>query len=87
MFRTPVLAAALAVLAVPAAAADIKVSVLGLDAASAHTQIVRAARTACSVALRGSFLEAHYEMESCIDDAVASAEAKLILGHAVAKMR
>ena len=76
MFRTIAVAAVLGSLALPAGAASVKVNVAGLDAKTAHAQIVRAAQTACSAALQDSPTVRYYEMSPCIDDAVAAAEAK-----------
>jgi UrcA family protein len=76
--RGALLATALGALALPAAAASIKVNVniAGLDAKTAHSQIVRAAETACSAALQGSTFDRYYQMGPCIDEAIANAEAK-----------
>ena len=74
--RAIVLAAVLGALAVPASAGSIKVNVTGLDAKTAHTQIVRAAQTVCSMVLADEPLS-HYLMADCIDQAVAATEAKV----------
>ena len=76
MFRTIVLAAALGSLALPAAAASVKVNIAGLDAKTAHQKLVHAAATACNEVLQDSAIARYYEMSPCIDDAVAAAEAK-----------
>ena len=75
-FRALMLAAAVAGSALPAAAASVKVNVSGLDAKTAHVQIVKAAATACSSALADESLR-YYSMSDCINDAVASTEAKV----------
>jgi hypothetical protein len=78
MLRTLALAAALGALALPAAAASVTVNIAGLDAKAAHARIVHAAIAACSAELRDeSPLIQYYQMSSCIDEAVADAEAKL----------
>ena len=74
-FRVIALAATLGALALPAAAASVKVNIAGLDSKAAHAQIVRAAETACSSALADQTLR-YYSMSSCIDEAVATTEAK-----------
>ena len=74
--RGALLVTALGALALPAAAASIKVNIAGLDAKTAHSQIVRAAETACSAALQGSTFDRYYQMGPCIDEAIANAEAK-----------
>jgi hypothetical protein len=76
MFRTIALAVTLGSLALPAAAASVKVNIAGLDTKTAHAQIVHAAEKACSAALQESAVVRYYEMAPCIDDAVAAAEAK-----------
>jgi hypothetical protein len=76
MFRTIALAVALGSLALPAAAASVKVNIAGLDAKSAHEKIVRAAEQACNAVLQDSAIARYYEMTPCVDDAVAVAEAK-----------
>jgi UrcA family protein len=77
MFRTLAFAAALGALALPAAAASVKINIAGLDAKTAHAHIVRAAQAACSAALNESPVVRYYDMGPCIDDAVAATEAKL----------
>ena len=74
-FRAIALASALGGLALPAAAASVKVNVAGLDAKAAHVQIVRAAEAVCSSALADQTLR-YYSMSSCIDETVAATEAK-----------
>jgi len=74
--RTLALAAVLGALALPAAAASIKVNVAGLDAKTAHAKIVRAAEAACSSALADETLR-YYSMASCIDETVAATQAKV----------
>lgn len=74
-YRAIALASALGALALPAAAASVKVNLAGLDAKAAHVQIVRAAEAACSSALASETLR-YYSMSSCIDEAVATTEAK-----------
>lgn len=74
-YRVVALASALGALALPAAAGSIKVNIAGLDAKAAHVQIVRAAEAACSSALSSETLR-YYSMSSCIDETVATAEAK-----------
>jgi len=76
MVRTLVIAAALAVLAIPASAESVKVNIAGLDAKAAHAKITRAAEQACSAVLNDSPVIRYYEMSTCVDDAVARAEAK-----------
>ena len=80
MFRTIALAvlgaAVLGAAALPAAAASVTVNVAGLDAKTAHAHIVRAAQTACSIALTDSAVVRYYEMSPCVNEAVAAAEAK-----------
>lgn len=76
MLRSFVLAAVLGSLALPAAAASVKVNVAGLDTKAAHAKIVRAAQEACNAVLQDSAIARYYEMPPCIDDAVAAAEAK-----------
>ena len=76
VLRGALLVTALGALALPAAAASIKVNIAGLDAKTAHSQIVRAAETACSAALQGSPFDRYYQMGPCIDEAIAAAEAK-----------
>jgi hypothetical protein len=74
-FRALVLAAAVTGFALPAAAASVKVNVAGLDAKTAHVQIVKAAEAACSSALADESLR-YYSMSDCITEAVAATEAK-----------
>jgi hypothetical protein len=74
-FRTLVLTAALGALALPAAAASVKVNIAGLDAKTAHAKIVRAAETACSLSLADETLR-YYSINSCVDEVVAATEAK-----------
>ena len=78
MFRTIALAvlgaAVLGTAALPAA--SVTVNVAGLDAKTAHAHIVRAAQTACSIALTDSAVVRYYEMSPCVNEAVAAAEAK-----------
>jgi len=74
-YRAVALASALGALALPAAAASVKVNIAGLDAKAAHVQIVRAAEAACSSALADESLR-YYSMRSCIDEAVTTTEAK-----------
>jgi hypothetical protein len=69
------LTAVLAASALPASAASVKVNLAGLDAKAAHAQIARAAETACSSALADQTLR-YFSMSSCIDETIASAEAK-----------
>jgi UrcA family protein len=76
MFRSLALAAALGAMALPAAAASVKVNIAGLDAKTAHARIVRAAETVCSAELPDSAVVRYYEMPSCITEATATAEAK-----------
>jgi hypothetical protein len=78
MIRALALAATLS-LALPAAAAtSVKINVAGLDAASAHTAIVRAAKTACRIELRdASTFELHYHWVDCVDGAIARAASNL----------
>jgi hypothetical protein len=73
--RAITLAAALGALAFPAAAASVKVNITGLDSKAAHAQIVRAAATVCSAALADQPLR-YYAIGACIDQAVATTEAK-----------
>lgn len=73
--RTLTVAAVLAALALPAAAASVKVNVAGLDAKAAHNQIHRAAEQVCSAALNDEPLS-HYLMADCIEQTVATTEAK-----------
>ena len=78
--RGAILATALGALALPAAAASLKVNVAGLDAATAHAKIVRAAAAVCSATLEGSTADRYYQMGPCIHDAVTTAEAKFAAG-------
>ncbi len=81
VLRGALLATALGALALPAAAAtSLKVNVAGLDAATAHAKIVRAAATVCSATLQGSTEDRYYQMGPCIHDAVVTAEAKFAAG-------
>jgi hypothetical protein len=73
--RAIVLAAVLGAMALPAAAASVKVNVAGVDSKTAHARIVRAAETACSAALADE-PQRFYVISSCIDETVASTEAK-----------
>lgn len=73
--RAIALAAVLGALALPAAAASVKVNIAGLDAKTAHARIVLAAQTACSAAFGDDPLR-FYALPSCIDETVASTEAK-----------
>jgi hypothetical protein len=84
MYRTVVLTAAFAALALPAAAAtSVTVNIAGLDSKAAHAKIVRGAEVACIVELRDeSTLMAYYERPDCINDAVARAEASLPIADA-----
>lgn len=77
MFRTALLSAAVAVLALPVAAQTlVKVNVNGLDAKAAHEAILRAAKEACAVELRNSSpLGQYYGHLDCVNAAVANAEA------------
>jgi len=74
--RTIAFAGVLAALALPAAAAGVKVNVAGLDAHAAHVAITRAAETVCSTTFEGSPIDRYYLMSSCISDTVAATEAK-----------
>ncbi len=76
MFRKLVLAATFAAIALPAAAhTEVKVSLAGLDAKSAHAAIVQAAQAACREELAGqSTLVQFYARPECINSAVAKAE-------------
>jgi hypothetical protein len=76
-FRALALAAAVAGFALPAAAASVKVNVAGLDAKTAHVQIVKAAESACSSALADESLR-FYSMSNCISETVATTEAKVV---------
>ena len=78
MFRSLAIAAAFAVVALPAAAASVTVDISGLDSATAHAKIEKAAEQACRVALSDeSLMTQYYEHDSCITEAVSAAEAKL----------
>ena len=79
MYRTLILATALAALALPAAAGtSITVSVAGLDAKAAHTAIVHAAQAACRVELSDEFpQDIFYTRPDCLNDAIGRAEASL----------
>ncbi|HEX4184015.1 MAG TPA: UrcA family protein [Caulobacteraceae bacterium] len=85
--RAIALAATLSALALPAAAQSVKVNVAGLDAKTAHTQIVKAAQAVCSSANAAETLR-YYTMGDCIDDTVAATEAKVAaLGHRYASVQ
>ena len=78
MFRSFVLAAALAAIALPAAAHTVvTVNVAGLDAKAAHAAIVGAAQAACRIELRDETDNVRfYARPTCIASAVATAETK-----------
>ena len=84
MLRTLTLAATLAGLALPAAAATtVTVNLAGLDNKAAHARIAQAAHSACIVEMRGaSALDQYYMHADCLDRAIARAEASWEAGHA-----
>ena len=88
MLRSLAIAAAFAVVALPAAAASVTVDISGLDRAAAHAKIEKAATEACRIALSDqSPLEQYYGHDACIAEAVATAEAKLAASnHTLAKL-
>jgi hypothetical protein len=79
MYRTLILATAVAALALPAVAAtSVKVNIEGLDAKAAHRVILHAAQAACRVELSDETpLELFYDRPECLGDAIGRAEASL----------
>jgi UrcA family protein len=78
MLRSLAIAAAFAAVALPAAAASVRVDITGLDRAAAHAKIEKAAAQVCRVALSDETpLVQYYEHDACVTEAVSAAEAKL----------
>ena len=79
MYRTLLLATAVAALALPAAAAtSIKINIDGLDAKAARAAILHAAQAACRIELSDELpLEVFYDRPECLSDAICRAEASL----------
>ena len=79
MYRSLVLAVAACAMALPAAAASVKINVAGLDSKAAHEKIVHAAEAVCSAELSSeSALSRFYQQSDCVDATVAATEAKLV---------
>ena len=79
MYRTLLLATAVAALALPAAAATgIKINIDGLDVKAARAAILHAAQAACRIELSDELpLEVFYDRPECLSDAIGRAEASL----------
>ncbi len=69
---------ALALLAGPASAAEVRVTLTGKDAQTIRADIQKAAETACKEAYRDASIdEAFSDMKSCVSEAAAEAVAKV----------
>lgn len=80
IIRTLAILSALAAVAGPAAAADIKINIVGKDAAVVRAEIAKAARTVCREGLSG--LTPLSQFAACLQGVTADAEAQLTAARA-----